>query len=735
MSLSRFKKYILVFSMLGMAMPAHAGWWDTATSAWSSVTKTVTDTVSYGADQFTPTFVRDGYNWATNVATRAKRAVEKQWEKSPLAVLGVTAGITAAVATFLSRRGQDLPQNQNHAEGNGQGQGQVAAELQRANAFERSAHENTEKALTDLNNEFSALVVGNDKTEEVLENAQVELGELKQTYANDIGYMNSALEKATGEHASEIKDEKNRHENEIELLKDFHKDQGEKHAEEMVGLESRMADMRTSLKDKNEANQGLRRKRDTRLDEEMERIGERHREEIFRLSAGFDKSMATKEEAWERAAKYAMSSVKEENEEMRALLNETNKANEDLQNQFKELQGQLAEQKVTEKASLRVDKELANAMNSDMTPSPMPVASPTPQEVALALGLSESGNKEKEEEEEEEEQGNSDLLTSFGKSMAFASIEDLTKIQNDGKCIYANISDKNPAHRQNYIDLLKKNPERGNYLQEIVTLLEYLCAIAVSKDQGFVEGAFMIEDTDRYIYNFLMGYDGTHERTTSHLVEKFQKERPDSVVIQGIGPFSKKVTKMQGIDLVGDFAWSNPFCWSKVSPENGQKRHLFFTDLDNETLFLKPEGWGVKGTDKAMHSASYALSWTRKKTNFFKYFIGADDDDENRKERVPEDITNKFMAIALALKETDSKGEKQLENCVKAGGLAFMVEVLRHRPADKNAKNLLEEIMGKYPDADVRIGREVLISKEELASGVGIRPEDLFKQEKPSSLN
>ena len=90
-----FKKYVLIISIVGMAMPAQAGWWSTATSVWS--------TVSNRIDQVTPTFIKTGYNAVAKGVTQVKRTVEKQIQ--PLTAVGVAGAIGAlSVAAWYGIR-------------------------------------------------------------------------------------------------------------------------------------------------------------------------------------------------------------------------------------------------------------------------------------------------------------------------------------------------------------------------------------------------------------------------------------------------------------------------------------------------------------------------------------------------------------------------------------------------------------------------------------------------------
>ncbi len=100
-----FKKYILITGIIGMAMPVHASeWWNTATSAWSSIKENVLHRV----EQATPSFVKNSYNKIT-------QTVKKKVQERPFAAMGVAAtiGIIVSAVWYNARNisRQNVPQN------------------------------------------------------------------------------------------------------------------------------------------------------------------------------------------------------------------------------------------------------------------------------------------------------------------------------------------------------------------------------------------------------------------------------------------------------------------------------------------------------------------------------------------------------------------------------------------------------------------------------------------------
>ncbi len=97
-----FKKYVLIISIVGMAMPAHAGWWDDAVSVAARFKKTVSEQ----AERVTPSFIKSGYKTVVETVTHVKDTVVKQVDVSPNVVIGTVAamGILASAAWYGIRK-------------------------------------------------------------------------------------------------------------------------------------------------------------------------------------------------------------------------------------------------------------------------------------------------------------------------------------------------------------------------------------------------------------------------------------------------------------------------------------------------------------------------------------------------------------------------------------------------------------------------------------------------------
>ncbi len=286
--------------------------------------------------------------------------------------------------------------------------------------------------------------------------------------------------------------------------------------------------------------------------------------------------------------------------------------------------------------------------------------------------------------------------------------QEVKDLSQSGKDIYSQITG---SGRQEYIAALQANPE--DYLQNIATFLSYLFKLAVEKGQGFEEGTFLVEDPQGSIYNFLDKYPEASDRTSSHLVEYFQRKYPEKVTTHA----GKKATRVRGIDVVQDVNLYNPFGESMI-PTQGGKRHLFFMRVGDYTL-IKPENWGTSWSDILPHGYEFVVAQARKTPALQAYF-GTDDEPNYRKERIPGKLLNHYKEIVGIYPNSD-----ELTARAKAYGIHEMVDNLQRIKQDQNidasirqkARLLFEVIQGDYDHLDVRIGREVIITQDELETG------------------
>lgn len=282
--------------------------------------------------------------------------------------------------------------------------------------------------------------------------------------------------------------------------------------------------------------------------------------------------------------------------------------------------------------------------------------------------------------------------------------------------------------------------------EQIAALTWYFMRLAITKEQGFDEGTFVIKDPDQKLYNFLKSAPQSliGERYSSHF-------RGRSTAEHFLGSIH------QGIDIT-----------NALMP--GGKRTIDFDmvrcfNSDKKVLYFKPENYGTFlttgwGLDTAAHGYEFLQA------QYVKRFVpDGDDQSSMQKERVPTELTKGFASLVKQLKEKAPKGSELAKEFETAGlsleaaekeakkwGVAYIqhfldgLKGLKELKDEFNAENngQIEELAAHVQaaiekvtagDSDearrLRTGREVILTVDEL---MGKRKERL-QQEVPEELS
>lgn len=255
------------------------------------------------------------------------------------------------------------------------------------------------------------------------------------------------------------------------------------------------------------------------------------------------------------------------------------------------------------------------------------------------------------------------------------------------------------------------------YMRSIISLIWYLYAVALEKNQGFEEGTFIIEDTNFVLYNFLMNYikrfnpsvTGTLQDPLTHVsYNPFGYSRDSSHLNQTL-------YRHYGIDV-------------RFGPRGGElpllpadKRHILFGKVDQEKnlIFIKPENFGLYYLDGLI---AHGLELGESKLRKVGVAQKSDDDITYRKERVPTQFLKDFDA-ALRESNIPDKERGELNALAKKldGGIkTIYFNGLLSKPAIKALETKYKDLFDNLP---IRIGREVIITNQTLRGLLQVPPQ------------
>ena len=260
-----------------------------------------------------------------------------------------------------------------------------------------------------------------------------------------------------------------------------------------------------------------------------------------------------------------------------------------------------------------------------------------------------------------------------------------------------------------WVNLEHEYPARTK--ENLTALMWFLMSEALTKKQGFEEGAFIVEDKNNMVHEYMSGFSDVYRRPSSH----FKGRAPDLQlgvdIPSGKLPASKRTILFEAIDNPG------------------------YADLPKKVLFIKPENYSAAWTkpyDAGMHGYEFVEAQYNKVVH-----PGSDDLPNMRKERIPKAELNEFSKLVSAL---ESSGDNNLLNAIFAGkdpgplagklsfenvkkmaglyGIAFMHRFLdnvdryqnegKPLPANYN-DSALRTMLATYDHVEKRTGREVYI--------------------------
>lgn len=247
--------------------------------------------------------------------------------------------------------------------------------------------------------------------------------------------------------------------------------------------------------------------------------------------------------------------------------------------------------------------------------------------------------------------------------------------------------------------------------EELTSLSWFMMFAAFKKKQGFEEGAFVIEDPDLRLYNYLKTSPGIGARASSHFVGR----SPDNNNMSG---FIMKSALHDGLDVL-------------TGRMPAKKRTLDFTLFDayekeKKLLFIKPENYSPfvtteYGYDFCMHGVELVEAQARKRLQ-----KGGDDQPGMQKERIPDAVKETFGKIVdIVNTQKISLPEKfKRENLKKDAnlwGIAFMFDLVKNLKSIGGHNQKLNEAIENFAlsiqgldHLENRTGREVFLSAQEL---------------------
>lgn len=229
--------------------------------------------------------------------------------------------------------------------------------------------------------------------------------------------------------------------------------------------------------------------------------------------------------------------------------------------------------------------------------------------------------------------------------------------------------------------------------EDLLHLTWFLMAQGIKKGQGYQEGAFMIEDRNKKLYNFLL---------------KSQGENASTSYVRPSTHFKGRTDQQYGLDV---FHQDMP-C---------KKRTLLFGMIDNkdsseQVLFIKPENFSAYVSVAKFYDAWYH-GWEMIVAQKNKLlYEGLDDAENMRKERVPTEVTKEFVKLIKLLRKNPGFDYKAVHSDAKKYGISFMngfIDNLQEKPAGFDPSRF-KSLIRDYDHLEARTGREVYLTAQEL---------------------
>ena len=293
--------------------------------------------------------------------------------------------------------------------------------------------------------------------------------------------------------------------------------------------------------------------------------------------------------------------------------------------------------------------------------------------------------------------------------------------------------------RQLSCDLLRGSDlhvaQPDTYLTAIIDLIWFFYSQALTKNQAFDEGTFIIQDTQHTFYNFLMNYvkmvnpsiKGTLEdpalkistsnaQAYSRLSSHFKNEQ--------------EKFRHYGIDM--------RFAILQLAQTllPAQKTHILFGRISADLMFIKLENVGIAAQSVVIHGKEFVGAQIRKLVPGLKnylqsymptyvddlvmYYIGTDDDPNYRKERIPQEFLVKSLEILRSEHLTDQQIRALLYTFSTQGIHGAYNEINNPASLLSGAQRaaLSEYLAGLVAQGldnqNIRYGREVILTRDDL---------------------
>lgn len=283
---------------------------------------------------------------------------------------------------------------------------------------------------------------------------------------------------------------------------------------------------------------------------------------------------------------------------------------------------------------------------------------------------------------------------------------------------------------KSYLEQIK----RGNFLQQlqskspdehleiIETILYRLHQSASYKGQAFLEGTYVIQDTENFdVFNTLMSYvqkvnpevTGDLKDPLAHVsFNPFAYSRDASHYVH-----NKDKYRYYGIDLRrSDYS-------TFVLPGNHAHLLVGYVDKDKKLFFIKPEHKGIYILDGWLgHCNEFLIAQCRKNNLFgncvrnvaqlFGYEIWTDDNSLYHKERIPAEFIKQF-GLALAQEEALNQDQKEK---LKTKAKTLGIQTLSDAQIAQSVvfQRMKDAYCAKYDHIENRTGREVHSNLDQL---------------------
>ncbi len=277
------------------------------------------------------------------------------------------------------------------------------------------------------------------------------------------------------------------------------------------------------------------------------------------------------------------------------------------------------------------------------------------------------------------------------------------------------------------------NLSQQEALEKIVEVIHTFYECAVQKGQKFDEGTFVIEDKNFNIYNSLLDYI---QKANTEITGITHYDKP---LMVSYNPFGYARRSTHFVDKQKEFVpYGIDIRFGLEGTEEALlpagKRHLLIGKLDTQKqlIYIKPENHGLYYKDGVPgHGHELALAQARKSpmiknlfSNWFNIDLGSDDAENCRKERVPEKFLNEFAHALIREEILHPSVIIELHAMARHKGIQALFSPLAQRSQALEQLRIRYEISFEYDHPEIRYGREVILTHDELLKACGLPQEN-----------